>query len=291
MEADLEHESSGLISGKEQVMAYSPTMMRFAQQDPAGYVDGLNDYQFVADNPINGLDSSGTTRYVFVFEGLWGYGKEGWNDILADGAIKAGHGGNILKILFGEKGKEALANLTPGGSDSAPAGAGSPYANDTVVAYYHGDRDAYAGVESAMAYANAAGIGSPHKTAGLFLLYDTVVVLGHSFGGDAAWEFASRMKRNGFTVNLGITFDPRSQADNGGSDDHASWKVSPAMPARSWVNYYRPNDCLLRGYELPKPTDNRKKPVTLDHSGMIGQFADQWLEMIKQVPLYKLSRG
>jgi RHS repeat-associated protein len=60
MEVDREHaEGLGQISGKEQVMAYSPTMMRFAQQDPAGYVDGLNDYQFVADNPVAHRDATG----------------------------------------------------------------------------------------------------------------------------------------------------------------------------------------------------------------------------------------
>jgi RHS repeat-associated protein len=38
---------------------YSPTMMRFAQQDPMGYVDGLSRYKYVADNPINKRDPSG----------------------------------------------------------------------------------------------------------------------------------------------------------------------------------------------------------------------------------------
>jgi hypothetical protein len=47
------------ILGKEQIMAYSPTMMRFAQQDPAGYVDGLNDYQFVSSSPMCMADPSG----------------------------------------------------------------------------------------------------------------------------------------------------------------------------------------------------------------------------------------
>jgi hypothetical protein len=50
---------------KDLPMAYSPTMMRFAQQDPAGYVDGLNDYQFVADNPINHLDPQGLKIEVY----------------------------------------------------------------------------------------------------------------------------------------------------------------------------------------------------------------------------------
>ena len=60
-------------------MAYSPTMMRFAQQDPMGYVDGLNDYQAIADNPINRVDSSGlsftptfdvdTTKFTITMKG------------------------------------------------------------------------------------------------------------------------------------------------------------------------------------------------------------------------------
>jgi RHS repeat-associated protein len=38
---------------------YSPTMMRWTTQDPMGYVDGMNDYGFVRENPQNLVDPQG----------------------------------------------------------------------------------------------------------------------------------------------------------------------------------------------------------------------------------------
>jgi hypothetical protein len=35
-------------------------MMRWMTQDPLGYVDGMNDYGFVKEDPINGIDPQGT---------------------------------------------------------------------------------------------------------------------------------------------------------------------------------------------------------------------------------------
>ncbi len=38
---------------------YSPTLGRWVNQDPAGYINGANTYQFVMSNPVNGLDPMG----------------------------------------------------------------------------------------------------------------------------------------------------------------------------------------------------------------------------------------
>jgi RHS repeat-associated protein len=40
--------------------AYSADIGRFMQQDPAGMVDGANMYAYVGNNPVNGMDPSGT---------------------------------------------------------------------------------------------------------------------------------------------------------------------------------------------------------------------------------------
>lgn len=46
-------------------MSYSPALGRWIQQDPAGYVDGLNQYLAVSANPINFLDPSGLADLKF----------------------------------------------------------------------------------------------------------------------------------------------------------------------------------------------------------------------------------
>ena len=43
---------------------YSPTLGRWMQQDPAGYVDGMGAYCYVQDDPNGHVDASGERMQV-----------------------------------------------------------------------------------------------------------------------------------------------------------------------------------------------------------------------------------
>jgi RHS repeat-associated protein len=45
---------------------FSPLLGRWLQQDPLGYVDGLNLYQYVNDNPVNYRDPTGQAFWLLV---------------------------------------------------------------------------------------------------------------------------------------------------------------------------------------------------------------------------------
>lgn len=74
---------------------YSPTLGRFMQTDPIGYGDGLNWYNYVGSDPINGTDPSGLEVQTCTGSRICGSGTySGPNIISYGGYWKPVHGGS-----------------------------------------------------------------------------------------------------------------------------------------------------------------------------------------------------
>jgi hypothetical protein len=228
-------------------------------------------------------------RFIFAFEGLWGYGQNGWNDVCANKPLDGHEGGNLLKRLV-----VPGFNFVAGGG-SHRNGSSVPGPRDTVLCYY-----AYGDADKAAAYGHAVGIDRPFDLDGE-PAYHTLVVVGHSFGGDASWRFVSLVEMASapvslFSANLAITFDPRSIQDMGNNDDHSSWRLNPEIVVGDWHNYYRRNALAFKGYALPENAKNNvvndPQPDNWDHTGMIKTiWPEPWAKIQAVGPARKSSTG
>jgi RHS repeat-associated protein len=59
---------------------YDPLTGRYVSRDPIGYGDGMNLYQYVGGNPVNGFDPVGLRRDRVWYENLWIWAKTGMWD-------------------------------------------------------------------------------------------------------------------------------------------------------------------------------------------------------------------
>lgn len=84
-------------------MSYSPTLGRWMQTDPIGYVDGLNLQEFVSSNPTNLLDPFGlqaTTNRVLepTGTGTW----DGGEDVEFEWSIRPMNAAEMERMGFGK---------------------------------------------------------------------------------------------------------------------------------------------------------------------------------------------
>jgi RHS repeat-associated protein len=81
---------------------YSPTLGRFLTRDPAGYIDGLNLYQYVRSNPL-------------IYTDPWGLGT--WAEPVTQDQMLYEMGGTQFWGTFGSTTSERSANLFRGARD------------------------------------------------------------------------------------------------------------------------------------------------------------------------------
>ena len=89
---------------------YDPTLGRWINQDPAGYINGANTYQFVTSNPVNAMDPTGTVVwYYWAAAGgvdlLFGGPEDPVGDGIAVGVLGAG---NAAELTAEQAAQQAL---------------------------------------------------------------------------------------------------------------------------------------------------------------------------------------
>lgn len=85
----------------------------------------------------------------------------------------------------------------------------------------------------------------PYKNKEGKTVYNTITLVGHSFGGDAAFKVANTLRKLGVRVDLVLTTDPRQSLD-------AAKRKTFSRPdsVDRWVNFYQQNDPLLKGFPV-----------------------------------------
>jgi RHS repeat-associated protein len=152
---------------------YSPTLQRWMQQDPTGYADGSDSYEYLKDNSVNATDAMGLRRIVFLFEGLTlpffsnDWVQQYWRPL----AKTADPGADVHYLPQG-----------PGSESSA--------------------------LQFVLKHLKLSDYGIKAKDGKCF---NTIIIAGFSFGGNSAINLANDLGAKGVPVQVGITADPRWQ--------------------------------------------------------------------------------
>lgn len=190
---------------------YSSSLGRWIEAEPAGasYVDGINLYQFNGGAPLDNLDPSGEKTIVAAFEGFGGY--------------KHGKYGNIISV-------------SGAWLEHYWEGPVKEYGNDPDWRYYP-ENAVGAAVGDLLPLLKSKSKEKPCS-------YNTVVVLGFSNGGHAAWQFAKRLESSHISVNAVLTADPVAKAFQ------VLWNPHKPTNVHVWENYYQQHDGHFRTISL-----------------------------------------
>jgi RHS repeat-associated protein len=208
---------------------YETVLGRWIERDPAGYADGGNLQIMVADSPMSGLDPSGLKRIALVVRGQSFFGVLGESS------------DDCLTSTRAEVEARADAELIKGGEDDDLFEVGRRKICDALV----------------------KGCKRDCKT------MDSVIIIGHSNGGDAARKIAAQLKSPGcfgvpIDVELLVTLDPIGKPWH---DWEAKEPVSDNV--KRAVNYYQRQAQMrfylpftkgfrLWGYQLAGSSENHE---------------------------------
>jgi RHS repeat-associated protein len=79
---------------------YDPSLGRWINQDPAGYINGANTYQFVMGNPVVNVDPMGLWSWSELWPGNWNWSWLPWvPKVAVDTAKQVPPGGEFCEAL------------------------------------------------------------------------------------------------------------------------------------------------------------------------------------------------
>jgi RHS repeat-associated protein len=205
-----ENEGNGLYYYRARY--YSTLIGRFVNEDPKGFLAGVNFYSYVGDNPISysdpfGLDKGGGG--CPKVKGIFPWLPHGFGGIVsgeAGGGIVAGAvaNGSVGSATFiDEAGQFSLASFLSGGAALTDGGGGNisaPTQSKTNPAVY----GAFLGIGAGGLITNAQ---SGNQLKGPFAQYNFNIGVGGKLSGSLAYDKASGIWVFGFTEGPGWGFD------------------------------------------------------------------------------------
>lgn len=125
----------------------------------------------------------------------------------------------------------------------------------------------------------------PYKTKDGKTVYNTITIMGYSYGGHAASQAVENLRRLGIHVDLVVTADPREK-----------WTLpnvtfSKPNTVRRWVNYYENWDLPLRGFPVGGAENHLINSPLYPHVRLTGHSTVQngALSEVQNLPLCRTS--